>query len=84
MLMESKKVGLAWGSIEDHLHDYLEGNGNDSKNCYGMIQIGLDVQFYKCENHNFSRVWGRMHLINDANNVVTWGRHIKNNPLPFV
>ncbi|KAL1800296.1 hypothetical protein ACET3X_000638 [Alternaria dauci] len=84
MLVESKKPGEAWASTEDHLHDHLEGNGNDSKNCYGMVQIGLDVHFYKYENSNFSRIGGRMHLINDANNVVVWGRHIKDNPMPFV
>ncbi|KAF1358980.1 hypothetical protein EJ07DRAFT_156351 [Lizonia empirigonia] len=84
MLVESKKPGEAWASTEDHLHDHLEGNGNDSKNCYGMVQIGLDVHFYKYENSNFSRIGGRMHLINDANNVVVWGRHIKDSPMPFV
>jgi hypothetical protein len=84
MLVECKKLGVAWGSTEDHLHDHLEGNGNDSKNCYGMIQIGLQVCFYKYENSNFSKVGGRMHLVNDANDVVAWGRYIKEHPMPFV
>ncbi|KAF1840529.1 uncharacterized protein K460DRAFT_421469 [Cucurbitaria berberidis CBS 394.84] len=84
MLVESKKLGEAWEPTENHLHNHLEVNGNDSKNCYGMVQIGLHVQFYKYERFSFSKVGGRMHLINDANNVVACGRNIKENPLSFV
>ncbi|KAF1959987.1 hypothetical protein CC80DRAFT_490013 [Byssothecium circinans] len=84
MLVESKKAKVAWGATEDHLRDHLEGNGNDSKNCYGMVQIGLDVQFYKYEDREFSKVGGQMHLINDVNHVMAWGRYIKDHPMPFV
>ncbi|KAF2801022.1 hypothetical protein K505DRAFT_369767 [Melanomma pulvis-pyrius CBS 109.77] len=84
MLVECKKQGQSWVVTEDHLLDHLQGNGNDSGNCYGMVQVGFDVQFYKYENSNFSKVGGRMHLINDANNVLAWGRYIKDNPMSFV
>jgi hypothetical protein len=84
MLVECKKPGEGWGATEDHLHGHLEGNGNDSKNCYGMVLVGLIMQFYKYENHTFRGFGGQMHLINDVDNVVAWGRHIKDNPMPFV
>ncbi|KAI2604591.1 hypothetical protein GGR54DRAFT_644402 [Hypoxylon sp. NC1633] len=79
-----KKLGQPWGATEDQLQDHLAGNGNDSKNCYGMIQIGLLVQFYKYESGACSMVGGRMHLITDADNIMRWGRYLKENPLPFV
>lgn len=53
---------------------------SDSKNCYGMVQVGFYVQFYKYERYNFSKIKGQVHLINDANSVVAWGRHTKNSP----
>lgn len=70
--------------MESHLHDQFKRSEIKSQNCYGMLQVGLEVQFYKYENSHFSRFEGRMHLINDANNVVVCGRHIKQNPLPFI
>lgn len=84
MLTESKKKGVAWGATEDHLHEHLAGNRNDTKNCYGMVQVGLQVQFYKYENRHFSTVGPEMHLIDHANDVINWGRHLKANPMPFV
>ncbi|KAI0508243.1 hypothetical protein F5B22DRAFT_650097 [Xylaria bambusicola] len=58
MLTESKKMGQPWGATEDQLQDHLAGNGNESKNCYGRIQIGLLAQFYKYEGGICSKVGG--------------------------
>ncbi|KAK5627749.1 hypothetical protein RRF57_003464 [Xylaria bambusicola] len=84
MLTESKKMGQPWGATEDQLQDHLAGNGNESKNCYGMIQIGLRVQFYKYEGGICSKVGGQMHLIRDVHGIMLWGQYLKENPLPFV
>lgn len=84
MLVECKKEGTAWGPTEDHLHDHLEGNGNDSKNCYGMVQIGMTVQFYQYENLVLRKLGGKMHLVDDADNIMIMGQHIKDNPMSFV
>ncbi|KAF2466098.1 uncharacterized protein BDR25DRAFT_345705 [Lindgomyces ingoldianus] len=84
MLMECKKAGESWEHTKDHFYKHLAENGNDSKNCYGMVQIGFNVQFCKYENYNFSEVGEVMHLINNANDVIAWGRHIKDNPMPFL
>ncbi|KAI3338037.1 hypothetical protein F4824DRAFT_499816 [Ustulina deusta] len=84
MLTESKKMGQPWGATEDQLQDHLAGNGNESKNCYGMIQIGLLVQFYKYEGGICSKVGGQMHLIRDVHDIMLWGQYLKENPLPFV
>jgi len=37
MITESKKDGEPWRSREDHILLHLSGNGNDNKNCYGMV-----------------------------------------------
>lgn len=84
MLIESKARGRAWGDTEDHLLDHLAGNHNESKNCYGMIQIGLEVQFYKFERFVFSRVGRKMHLIADVHDVIREGQRLKDNPLQIL
>jgi hypothetical protein len=84
VIVECKKLGVAWEPARDHLRDHLQGNGNDSKNCYGMLQVGLELQFFKYEGRNFSPLGGKMHLINNATTVMDWGRHIKVKPMPFV
>jgi len=84
MITESKKDGERWGSREDHLLLHLSGNGNGNKNCYGMVQIGLEVQYYKYELGDFSKIGGRMHLVTHADDVVAWSRYIKDNPMPVV
>jgi hypothetical protein len=82
MLTESKKLQDPWGSTEDQLLLHLAGNGNDNKNCYGMVQIGLEVQYYKYELGVFSKVGGRMNLVTHANDVVAWSGYIKDNLMP--
>jgi hypothetical protein len=62
----------------------LRGNGNDSKNCYGMLQIGMMVQFYPYENSVLRKLGGKMHLVDDADNIIVMGQHIKDNPMSFV
>jgi hypothetical protein len=49
-----------------------------------MIQIGLLVQFYKYEAGICSKVGGQIHLIRDVNDIMLWGRRLKEDPLPLV
>lgn len=56
LLTESQKIGQPWGSAEDQLYNHLSGNGNHTKSCYGMVQIGLEVQFFKHEQFVLSKV----------------------------
>lgn len=84
MLIESKKLGESWEITEDQLQNHLAGVKNESKNCYGMIQIGLEVQYYKYEKTVFTKVGEKMHLTTHVHDVIRWGRYIKNHPLPYV
>ena len=82
MLVESRMIFEPWEVVEDQLRRHLAGNGCDSKRCYGMIQIGLMVQLYKYEPSScFTKVGGRMHLINNHRDVIEWGRYVKEHPL---
>lgn len=59
LLGETKVPGESWGTYTDHLHTACASNDNDTKNIYGMLQIGFEVQFYKHENYQFEAVGGR-------------------------
>ncbi|RDL33344.1 Uncharacterized protein BP5553_08783 [Venustampulla echinocandica] len=82
LLGETKAPGESWGTYADHT--VCAGNDNDTKNTYGMLQIGFEIQFYKYENYHFEAIGGRMHLVNDEHNVTDWSRHMKSIPMPVV
>lgn len=84
LLGETKVPGESWRTFTEHLHTVCANNDNDTKNVYGMLQIGFEVQFYKHENYQFEAVGGRMHLVNDVHNIIAWAQHMKANPMPFV
>lgn len=84
LLAESKPIGESWRTTEIQHREQLAGTGNDSKKCYGMIQIGLDLQFYKFEGSELEKVGGRMHLSRNAKDIVAWGTYLRQNPLPVV
>ncbi|KAF2024865.1 hypothetical protein EK21DRAFT_117380 [Setomelanomma holmii] len=84
MHVESKPQKEPWGSTRDQLLDHLTGNGNDSGNCYGMVHIGLEVQFYRYNEYAFDSVSPKMHLVDDVASVIQWGAYVKSNPLRLV
>lgn len=84
LIGETKVPGNSWGTFEDHLQTVCADNNNDTKNVYGMLQIGFEVQFYKHENFKFELVGGRMHLVDDVQNVIAWAQHMKSHPMRFV
>ncbi|KAH7395441.1 hypothetical protein BKA64DRAFT_59225 [Cadophora sp. MPI-SDFR-AT-0126] len=84
LLGETKVPGASWSTFAEHLHTVCANNDNDTNNVYGMLQVGFEIQFYKHENYRFEAIGGRMHLVNDVNNVMAWAQHMKANPMPFV
>jgi hypothetical protein len=84
MHVESKALKEPWGSTQDQLLDHLVGNGNESGNCYGMIHIGLEVQFYRYNDGTFSNVGPKMHLVDDVLNVINGGKFVKEHPLRLI
>ncbi|KAH8665131.1 hypothetical protein BGZ60DRAFT_410814 [Tricladium varicosporioides] len=84
LLGETKIPRESWSINTNHLHTVCASNDNDTKNVYGMLQVGFEVQFFKHENYQFEAIGGRMHLVNDVHNVISWARYMKENPMPFV
>jgi hypothetical protein len=81
---EVKPTGESWRTTEVQHREQLAGTGNESKQCYGSIQIGLEFQFYKLEGKELEKIGGRMHMKRDHENIIAWSRHLKANPLPVV
>lgn len=81
---ETRIPGESWQASADHLHEVCTNNINDSNNVYGMLQVRFEIQFYKYDDHQFEAISDRMHLVNDAHNVIAWAQRIKANPMPFV
>jgi arginine/ornithine N-succinyltransferase beta subunit len=79
--VESKTPGQPWISSEDHLQNHCYGNDNESVNVYAIIQIGLQVAFYKYTNSDFSQLSPRLHLRQDVHAVTAWADYLKSHPL---
>jgi hypothetical protein len=84
LLGETKVPGEPWPASADHLHTVCANSDNETKNVYGMLQIGFEVRFYKHENYQFEEVGGQMHLINDVHNVIACAQRMKANPMPVI
>ncbi|TKA44818.1 hypothetical protein B0A49_13562 [Cryomyces minteri] len=84
LIFACKRTGEAWSSTEDQLRSRLAKTANDSGKVYGLIQIGLEVRFYKSESSCFSAVSEKLHLVGDAQRVMNAFSYIKANPLPFM
>jgi hypothetical protein len=84
LLGETKVPGETWATLEEHLHTVCQNSNNETNNVYGMLQIGLEVQFYKHGGGVFQRISNRLHLVNDVNDVNHWLAFVKANPLPLV
>lgn len=81
MFAESKVPGEPWESTEEHLQSACAEVDNESKNVYGMIQIGLKVKFYKHENFVFTHLSPVMDLVTEVRDVTAWANYIKSHPL---
>jgi hypothetical protein len=86
MHTECKPAGESWRTTEVQHREQLAGNGNESKNCYGSIQIGEEWQYYKFEGAKgeLEKLGGRMHLKKQDKDIIAWSAYLKANPLPVV
>ncbi|KAH6679208.1 hypothetical protein B0J14DRAFT_293308 [Halenospora varia] len=82
LLTEIKAPGKPWQAWRDDLHCVCRSCGNESKNVYALLQIGLEMEFYKHDDGVFSQLGSRMNLIHDAVDITNWCTYIINHPLP--
>jgi len=81
LIGETKVPGESWSTFAEHLHTVCAENDNDTKNVYGMLQIGFEVQMFKHENYQFETLGNRMHLVNDVHDFIACARYIKAHPM---
>jgi hypothetical protein len=84
LFAESKKLGEAWKSHEEHLESVCENNDNETKNVYAVLQVGLGVHFYKYENYAFESLSDELDLVTQVHDVMSWALHIKSRPMPVI
>ncbi|KAF1948554.1 hypothetical protein CC80DRAFT_599569 [Byssothecium circinans] len=83
-LVESKKADRSWSEMECHLSKLCARTENKSKQVYGMIHIGLHVQFFTADRGTLTALSGGLHVRNDVNAVTTMLENMKRRPLPFI
>lgn len=52
------------------------------ENAYGVVQIGLEVKFYKYERPTLTVLSRKLHLVQDVHRAIAWFNHCEANPLP--
>lgn len=84
LLVESKRANTTFEETEPQCYEHLVNCDNESKNAYGMIQCGFNIQFYKHENRQFEKLGPPMHLVSDVALITQWAQYIKSHPLAAV
>ncbi|KAF1843366.1 uncharacterized protein K460DRAFT_407722 [Cucurbitaria berberidis CBS 394.84] len=83
-LVESKKADKSWTETQDHLSRLCGGTQNDSGKVYGIVHIGLYIQFFRADSGGLTALSGGLHVRNDVNAITVMFENIKRNPLPIL
>ncbi|RFU35283.1 hypothetical protein B7463_g1032, partial [Scytalidium lignicola] len=84
LLTECRRLGEPWELVEQHLENVCRNNDGHTKNFFAMIQIGLQVRFYRYENRTFEKISDVLDLVGDAMAVMERANYIKTHPVPVV
>ncbi|QPG98716.1 hypothetical protein C2857_007894 [Epichloe festucae Fl1] len=84
LMVECKKADYNWEAAVEHLTRHCENGHNESGQVYGMIQVGMNVQFFHWGNTTLTTMSGVFHLRNDPEEITQWAEYLKANPFPFV
>lgn len=84
MMVECKKKGHNWAAAVEHLTRHCENGENESGQVYGMVQVGMDIQFFHRGNTTLTTISDVFHLRNEAQEITRWIEYLKANPLPFL
>ncbi|OCK78657.1 hypothetical protein K432DRAFT_444463 [Lepidopterella palustris CBS 459.81] len=83
-LVESKKANGNWNDTKIQLSRHCGGTKNESGQVYGIVHIGLYVQFFKAQAGVLTALSNPLHLQNDVNTVTNWFNFMKSSPLPVL
>lgn len=80
-LVKSKRAGESWAETEDQLSRRCGGTFNDPKQVYGIMQVGLEIQFFKANAGVLINISNCMHVRNDVAHITTMIGYLKRHPL---
>jgi len=83
-LIESKRAGRGWAETENHLSRHCVGTENHSGQVYGIVHIGLLIQFFTANRGVLTALSGPLHIRDDVNTISTMFGSMKRRPLPFL
>lgn len=84
MMVECKRANENWEAAVEHLTRHCENAQNESRQVYGMVQVGMDIQFFHWANTTLTAVSDVCHLRNNAERVTQWAEYLKANPWAFI
>lgn len=84
MMVECKKAGDSWTSASEQCIRHCENSHNESGQVYGMVQIGMDIQFCQWGNTTLTPLSRVLHLREDVDEIIQWAEYLKAHPLPVV
>ena len=82
-LVESKKAGKSWTAAEDHLSRHCGGVTIDTKKVYGIVHVGMEIQFFRGDHGVLTQMSGRLHLRTDVAHITAMFEYLKRYPLPL-
>ncbi|KAF2791345.1 hypothetical protein K505DRAFT_376861 [Melanomma pulvis-pyrius CBS 109.77] len=83
-LVTTKRPGESWAQVVDQLSRRCGGTDNSLKQVYGIVQVGLEVQFFRAEFGVLTALSERVHLVNDVARVTTLFEYLKHRPLALI
>ena len=84
MMVECKKAGESWLSASEQCTRHCENSHNESGQVYGMVQVGMDIQFCQWKNSTLTPLSGSLHLREHVQQIMEWAEYLKAHPLPIV
>lgn len=81
LLTQCKGLDVTWEAAEEEFRGCLANSMAESKNLYGMLQVGPHVRFFKYEDGEVTDLGPKMHVVDDVKDVVALGQYMRDHPL---
>lgn len=84
LMVECKRAGESWASATEQCLRHCENTHNESRQVYGMVQVGMDIQFCVWRNRNLTTLSRVLQLRDDVDEIIEWANYLKAHPLPVI
>lgn len=82
-LVESKKKGESWPAAVEQLERHCAGTEVESKQVYGIVQVGEEMEFYKVKDGELIRMTNRLHFVGQVEEVMNMCKYLRMYLLPL-